>query len=467
MQGNREVIVHCAHTHIVDIDSVQGNPRNPNTHPDSQVKVLADIILGQGWRAPITISKRSNCVVRGHGRLAAAKLLGLATVPIDFQDYASDEAELADMIADNKIAEDSIIDKLSMANLLTHLKDVSFDMTLTGYTIDEMDEVISGSVTQTVVEDDYVPILPLEPNTKPGQIFALGNHRLMCGDSLGADVLALMDGKLADMIFTDPPYNVDVGEKFARLNNSKGLPKAGNTDRAIMNDKMSTEAFSDFMRKSYERMYEVVKQGGAVYICHSDTMRGIFEGELIAAGFLFKETLIWIKHCLVLSRSDYHWQHKPILYGWKPGASHSWHGGRKQTTVIRPSEGIYVSEVEGGGYQLAINNGVSNVIISVPSYEIIANNDSRDTTIWYVDKPIKSGEHPTMKPIKLCDKAIQNSSRPGQIVFDPFGGSGSTLIAAEQTGRTCYMCELDPKYCDVIIHRYEEFTGRKAELISG
>ena len=228
---------------------------------------------------------------------------------------------------------------------------------------------------------------------------------------------------------------------------------------------MSDADFAIFMRAVYDTMFTAVKEGGALYVCHSDSMGHIFRGALLDAGFLLKQCIIWVKNSLVISRSDHHWQHEPILYGWKPGASHHWYGGRKQTTVIRPSDGVYVTPVDGG-YQIAINNGVSNLILIVPSYEVAANNDSDDTTIWYIDRPTKSGDHPTMKPIKLCGRAILNSSKAGQIAFDPFGGSGSTLMAAEQIDRICYLMELDEKFCDVIVRRWEEYTGLKAEHIS-
>ena len=243
-------------------------------------------------------------------------------------------------------------------------------------------------------------MLPDEPKSKKGDIYILGNHRLMCGDSTNKDdVRKLMNGNQCDMIFTDPPYNVNY---------------EGGTGMKIQNDNMLDATFYDFLFSAFDNMFENTKRGGAIYVCHSDTEGLNFRNAFKNAGYKLAECLIWVKSALVMGRQDYHWRHEPILYGWKEGAAHYFIDDRTQDTV------------------------------------------------WEFKKPKKNALHPTMKPLELCAKAIYNSSRSGDIILDLFGGSGSTLIACEQLNRNCYMMELDEKYVDVIIDRWEKFTGRKA-----
>jgi DNA modification methylase len=260
-----------------------------------------------------------------------------------------------------------------------------------------------------------------------------------------------MSGEMADMIFTDPPYNVAYEGKTA--------------DRLkIKNDSMEDSQFYEFLLQAYKCMFVVTKPGGAIYVAHADSEGVNFRTAMINAGWLLKQCLIWAKNSLVLGRQDYHWRHEPILYGWKPGASHKWYGGRKQDTIIEDKHGVSIAEKDGR-HVITIQSGVHTLVLSVPEYRIEYASDDAGTSLWRIERPSRNADHPTMKPVALVARAIMNSSRTGDIVLDPFGGSGSTLIAAEQMGRCARLMELDPKYADVIVRRWEEFTGNKAEKL--
>lgn len=405
------VPVYCAHDAIVDVESLVENPRNPNRHPQKQLELLAKIIKTQGWRNPITVSNRSGFIVKGHGRLQAAKLAGIATAPIDRQDYENEAAEYADMIADNRIAELAEVDNQSLKELLEELESFSLDMELTGFDIESLEKLMEQFNTAEVEEDDFDADAEAakitDAITKPGDVWQLGRHRLMCGDgTVATDVEKLMMGQLADLIFTDPPYNVDYTGK------TKDALK-------IQNDKKDDAAFKQFLVDAFSNLSIASKEGAPIYICHADSEGLNFRSAMLEAGWLLKQCIIWVKQHFVMGRQDYQWRHEPILYGWKPGAAHSFYGDRKQDTV------------------------------------------------WEINRPMQNKEHPTMKPLGLCAKAIRNSSKSGDIVIDFFAGSGSTLIASEALGRTCYAMEIDPVYCDVIVKRYEQRTGDKAELLNG
>ena len=397
--------IYCSHTEMMPIEQVIPNPRNPNKHPDKQIELLAKIIKNQGWRAPITVSTHSGFIVRGHGRLLAVQKLGLTEVPVDCQDYATEAEEWADLIADNRLAELSEFDDALLGDLLKDLGDMDAD--LVGFSAKEINQLLAALEDSEVVEDDFDTEKALEeidePVTKPGDVYILGNHRLLCGDStkLG-DVEKLMGGARADMLLTDPPYNVDY---------------TGGTKEAltIKNDKQGDATFRQFLTDAFTNANAVMKPGAVFYIWHADSEGFNFRAACRDAGWQVRQCLIWNKSSLVMGRQDYQWKHEPCLYGWKDGASHLWASDRKQTTVLN------------------------------------------------FDKPQRNGEHPTMKPLALIAYQISNNTKGEDLVLDLFGGSGSTLIACEQLGRSCYMAEIDPKYCDVIIHRYEEFTGQKAQ----
>lgn len=407
MQEINGIPVYCAYDQEVEIERVIPNPRNPNTHNEKQIELLAKIIKAQGWRVPITVSNRSGFIVRGHGRLMAARKLGLAQVPVDYQDYANEAEEWADLIADNRIAELSEWDLPALKDILEEIDTGAIDMDLTGFDADDLERIMTqfrGDVEEDSFDIDKATEEIEEPVSKPGDIWLLGRHRLLCGDATDLDAIQrLIEKQQADLIFTDPPYNVDyVGKTKDELK--------------IKNDKMDDQRFREFLTMAFKVMAEVSKAGASIYVCHADSEGYNFRGAFIEAGWLLKQCIIWAKQHFVMGRQDYQWQHEPILYGWKPGDGHKFYGGRNQTTI------------------------------------------------WHLDRPAASRVHPTMKPLKLCARAIENSSKAGDIVLDLFGGSGSTLMACEQVGRVCYMSELDPKYVDVIIKRWEAYTGKKAIL---
>lgn len=401
--------IRCAFDEMVPIDQLKPHSRNRNFHPESQIAALAKILQYQGFRYPVKVSKRSGFITSGHGRLLAAKKIGMEAVPVNFQEYDSEEMELADLTADNIIASRAEFD-LAGFQQDAMMFGQDFDKDLFGF--EDIDSILPRPSGLT--DPDYIPE-QVEPRTKSGDIYRLGNHRLICGDSTSSDtVLKLMGGELADMIWTDPPYNVAVTggthDPRDKKNHGKGP--------TIMNDSMPDEEFKKFLLDSYSCMYMVAKPGAAIYVAHADTEGVNFRSAMKESGFLLKQCLIWVKQQFVFGRSDYHWQHEPILYGWKDGAGHSFYGERNQSTT------------------------------------------------WNVDRPMRSEkEHPTQKPVALVEKAILNSSKSGDLMFEPFGGGGSTVIAAEKLGRRCNAMELDPKYCDVIIARWEAYTGCKAVLV--
>ncbi|HWQ89511.1 MAG TPA: DNA modification methylase [Desulfitobacteriaceae bacterium] len=384
---------------INDIKPYRNNPRKN----DQAVAAVAESIKQFGFKVPLVIDKNSK-IVAGHTRLKAALQLGIQTVPCLIADDLAEEQIKAFRLADNKTAELADWD-FSLLNIeLEELSklDLDFSMADFGFDINSDAEIEEDAFdADKAVEEIETPI------TQRSDVWLLGKHRLLCGDSTSSDdVTNLMNGQQADLVLTDPPYNVDY--------------EGGTKDKLkIQNDKMQDGKFLQFLTDAFTRMYENSKKGAAIYVFHADSEGYNFRSAFKQAGYSLRQCLVWAKNSLVLGRQDYQWQHEPILYGWKDGASHVWYGDRKQTTLIR------------------------------------------------FDKPQRNADHPTMKPIGLCGYLIGNSSKEGDIVLDPFGGSGSTLMACEQTGRICYTSELDPKYCDVIIRRWEEFTGKKAELLHG
>ncbi len=377
--------VWCSFDELVSVDSLNPNPKNPNKHPDSQIELLSKNIKYLGWRHPITVSKRSGFIVAGHGRLMAAKKLGVQIVPVDYQDFNSDADEMAVLMADNRLAELSETSEEDLKNILSEL-DGKIEIDLTGFSDAEVEQLLRDINTDVLDED--VPEVPTEPISKFGDIFEFGSHRLMCGDSTDSEqVKKLMGDEIANMVFTDPPYNVDYGSD----------------ERKIENDNLGSE-FPQFLEKVIKNIFSF--SSGAIYICMSSSEIDSLQSTFKRLGGHWSTFIIWAKDTFTLGRSDYHRQYEPILYGWKEGVSHYFCGDRSQGDV------------------------------------------------WEFAKPKKNDVHPTMKPVELCQRAVLNSSKPNDIVLDLFGGSGSTLIACEQTNRRCRMVEFEPKYCDVILKRF-------------
>jgi DNA modification methylase len=292
-----------------------------------------------------------------------------------------------------------------------------------------------------------------EPITKPGDIWCLGRHRLMCGDSTSAgDMAALMGAERADLIITDPPYNIDYGNAVKHGGRESQTRKHNGQGSAIANDNMDEESFYKFLFAAFENMREVCRPGAAVYVFHADTHGGTFREAFTDAGWKLAQCLVWEKNALVLGRQDYQWRHEPILYGWLEGAAHYFVKDRTQDTVILQDPPDFESMKK------------AEIIAWI---EKLQRENEFQTSVLYEKKPTRSDMHPTMKPVPLVGKLMTNSSRPGWNVLDPFGGSGTTIIAAEQLGRAAFSMEFDPKFCDVIVHRWEELTGEKAVLNEG
>ena len=380
---------------------------NSRTHDETQVNQIAASIKEFGFLNPVIVDAEHG-IIAGHGRVMAAKKLNLKTVPCLEASHLTEAQKKAYIIADNKLALNAGWDDSILRVEFEALKELDFDLTLTGFSLDELSEFEIEELVPEYEEDADGEVIepPSEPKTKEGDVWILGKHRLMCGDSTSIDALEkLCNNQLVDMWLTDPPYNVAY----------EGKTKEALT---IKNDSMGDEDFRQFLRDCYVAADAVMKPGAVFYIWHADSEGYNFRGAAKDAGWQVRQCLIWNKSSLVMSRQDYHWKHEPCLYGWKGGAGHLWASDRKQTTILE------------------------------------------------FDKPSRNGEHPTMKPVELFEYCLTNNTKGGDIVLDSFGGSGTTMIACEKSGRTGYLMELDPKYCDVIINRWQTLTGKDAVLES-
>lgn len=417
---------------LSELKPYENNPRKN----DEAVKFVANSIKEFGFKVPVVIDK-DGTIICGHTRYKAAKRLKLATVPCVVADDLSEEQIRAYRLADNKVSE---LAEWDIPLLTAELQEIfSFNMADFGFDHDD---------TLDKVKEDEPP-REAEQRTNPGELWQLGDHKLMVGDSTDPETYTkLMDGEKAEMVFTDPPYNVDYEGKARE-------------HKKIKNDKK--ENFYDFLVTAFENMVEYLEPGGAFYICYADRETENVVTALKTSGLKLRETLIWCKNFFVLSGCDYHFQHEPILYGNKPGASHRFYGGRRLGTTIQEDWPVEIGLDTDGGNIIVVHIGKKRVVLKAPSVEVLNIDD--DSTLLFVDRPTRSIEHPTMKPVLLVAKCIRNSSKKGQIVLDPFGGSGSTLLACEQIGRKCRTIELDPKYADVIIERWEKLTGREAVKI--
>jgi len=383
-------------------------------------------------------------IIVGHTRLLAALRLGMKEVPVLVATDLSPAQVKAYRIADNRVHEESEWDEELLALELGDLAKLGFDLTATGFDADELSALLEQEKGGLLpdAEEDAVPETPSKVTTYPGEVIVLGKHRLICGDSTDPFVIEkLFSGDKADAVFTDPPYNV----------NYEG------TAGKIKNDNMEDSKFRGFLLRAYSVMFRVVKPGGAVYVCHADTEGLNFRSAFVEAGFKLSGCLIWCKDAMVLGRSDYQWQHEPILYGWKPEAPHKWYGDRKSTTIAEFMLEAPVTKVEDGVYRLRLGDQWYQIRGEKITVEEL------QTTVVRVPRPKRNEDHPTMKPVALIEKMLRNSTKKNDLVFDPFGGSGSTLITAEKLGRTAYLCELEPKFCDVIAMRWEQATGKKAK----
>jgi len=417
------------------------NPRKELKFGDAEYEKIKRSILEFGYVDPIIVNS-DHTIIGGHQRATVLKDLGYEEVDVVLVEVDKVK-EKALNIALNKISGEWQMDKLK--DLLLELEN-QIDLGVTGFDDEEFKELLAKMDSTTAEEDDFDVEEAYEaieePKAKRGDIYTLGKHRLMCGDSTDPnDVFFLMHGKQADLIVTDPPYNVNYENK---IDYHKSFKNENRKNNEIMNDHMESNKFYDFLLAMYTLAYEHIKPGGVVYVFHSDVERISFQSAFLNAGFKFSENLIWVKNSFNLSRHDYHWRHEPILYGWKEGTGHFFVDDRTQSTIFDETQNIEKLKKE-------------------ELVELLAKFlEQTQTTILYENKPVKSDLHPTMKPIALIGRLIKNSSLRDQLVYEPFGGSGSTLIAADQLDRICYCMELDPRYVDVIIERWEDLTEEKA-----
>ena len=407
---------------------------NPRKN-DKAVKKVAESIQKFGFNVPITVDK-DGVIATGHTRLKAAILLGMTEVPVIVLADLNEEQINAWRLVDNKTSEIAEWDFDKLAEELKKIKEIdlsSFDF--------KVEDPAGG-----LHEDDYKGTLPKKPKSKLGDIYILGPHRVMCGDATNQDdVLKLVGDTIVDLWVTDPPYNVNYGGRGKQYK-EKGGYECGMDDRTILNDSMDEGRFLAFLEDSFGLARDVLKPGGAFYIFHSDSHGSTFRNAVESQGLTVRQCIIWVKNSLVLGRQDYQWIHEPCLYGWKDGAGHYFINDRGFTTVIT--------------FDKEDLNKLSKPELVKIIKQLQAPKES--VSVIEEDKPARNDLHPTMKPIRLVGRLIANSSKVGECVLDTFGGSGSTLIAAEQLGRKCYMMEKDPKYVDVIVDRWEAYTGQKA-----
>ncbi len=393
---------------MVAVASLIPYARNARTHSDEQVAQIAASIAEFGFTNPI-LTDGERGVIAGHGRLAAARKLAMIEVPVIELTHLSAIQKKAYILADNRIAANAGWDDELLGVELAELQDAGFDLELTGFTEDEWDVLIAGDEgTEGLTDEDTVPEVTENPVSQPGDVWLLGEHKILCGDATKAeDYKALLGDELADMTVTDPPYNVNYA------NTAKD--KMRGTNRPILNDNMG-DGFAGFLLLACQNILAVTK--GAVYIAMSSSELDTLQSAFRAAGGKWSTFVIWAKNTFTMGRADYQRQYEPILYGWKDGAQHYWCGARDQGDV------------------------------------------------WQIKKPHKNDLHPTMKPVELMERAVRNSSKTRDIVLDPFGGSGTTLIACEKSGRRARLIELDPRYVDVIVKRWQDFTGKEAQRAS-
>jgi len=405
---------------VDEVIPYKGNPRKN----EAAVEKVAASIKEFGFRVPIIVDK-DGVIIAGHTRLLAALRLGMKEVPVHVAKGLTPAQVKAFRLADNRSGQEAEWDEELLKLELGDLSKMGFDLAATGFDADEISAFLSigdGGLLEGI-DEDAVPAAPEKPAAFPGEVITLGKHRVICGDSTDPFVIEkLFAGARADAVFTDPPYNV----------NYEG--SAGK----IQNDDMEDLKFRKFLLRAYAVMFRMLKDGGAIYVCHADTEGLNFRSAFQETGFKLAGCLVWAKDALVLGRSDYQWQHEPILYGWKPTGSHRWYGDRKSTTISEFMLEAPLTQIEPNLYRLRLGDQWFEIRGEKISVKEIS------TTVLKVPRPKRNEEHPTMKPVQLIDKLLKNSTKKGDVVFDSFGGSGSTLISCEKLGRTAYLCELEP-----------------------
>lgn len=431
---------------MVLVDEVLPYARNSKNHPPAQIEALAANMQRVGFTSPILIA--DGMLVAGHGRILAAKKIGLRRVPAIDLSHLSEDERRAQVIWDNRSPDAFGASwDLGMLKLETDdLRASGFDLeSYTGFAEEDLAKLFEGMEEPDAgdgdKDPDEVPEAPAVPASRVGDVWQCGPHRIACGDCADpALVTALMGGELADLCVTDPPYNVAYESELAG---------------SIKNDSMADAEFRKMLGGWYKSMYSVMKAGAPIYVAHADTEGLNFRDAFRDAGFKLSGCLIWRKNSLVLGRSDYQWQHEPILYGWKPGAKHRWFGGRKRTTVVEWGESGPVRRLADGRWAITVGDSVLVV-------DGQATLEEHPGSVIYHDKPSRSELHPTTKPVGLWEKLMKPSSRPGDVVIDWFSGSGTTMIAADRMGLIARVIDLDEKFVDVAVRRWEMLTGRRA-----
>lgn len=420
----------------VPIDSLILDPRNARKHNRRNLDAIKGSLTRFGQRRPLVVMSDMT-VIAGNGTLQAARDLGWTEIAVTVvpEDWTADEAK-AYALADNRTAELAEWDDAVLAETLAELDAGGWDLNSIGF--DGLPELRVGAA------DDEVPDPPKIATTKPGDVWVLGEHRIVCASSTDADAVGrlLGDDRVAAVI-TDPPYGVDYVNSKAKMN-----PRFSADHREIANDALKDDALEQLLYDALSLSYASAAEGAAIYVFHSDARRIQFEGALLRVGWHVHQTLVWIKQQFVLGMLDYHPQHEPILYGWKPAKRHAWYGGRKRAALVAD---------EQPDFERMERDQLVELLEAIYGA----------TTVVREDRPQRSEDHPTMKPVGLLSRLIVNSTKKGGIVYDPFLGSGSTLIACERQGRVCYGVELDPIYCDVIRTRWESLTGQTAVLEEG
>jgi DNA modification methylase len=391
---------------MLPTSSLKPYERNARVIPSEAVRKVAKSLTEFGWRQPIVVDAQ-RIVICGHTRLLAAQQMGFDRVPVHIAENLTAEQVKAYRLMDNRSHEEASWDDNILKSELVDLSGFEIDLELTGFGLDEISSILDATEpTDGLVDEDDVPRLPVDPVSKPGDLWILGPHRLLCGDATDhAHIERLMDGEVADMVFTDPPYNVDYKQK------RKGDKTGG---RGIKNDALGLQ-FEDFLRDACTNILNSCR--GAVYIAMSSSELHTLKRAFTDAGGHWSTFVIWAKQTFTLGRSDYQRQYEPILYGWREGGTHHWCGTRNEGDV------------------------------------------------WFINKPFRNELHPTQKPVEVVQRAIRNSSQRGNLILDPFAGSGTTMLACERTGRHARLLELDPAYADVIVNRYEQFTGMSANVV--
>jgi DNA modification methylase len=460
------VPVFCAFDAILPVREITPNPGNPNHHGVDQIERLGNIIRATGWRNSITISNRSGMIVKGHGRLEAAKWAGMTEAPVEYQDYDSEAEEWADLVADNRLAELSTLDTGELIDMINQIDTGEVPVEMTGYTPEDIEDIIAAMGGEGDAEDDGADSVPSVsadyiPMTKPGDIWHMGSHRLLCGSATDDEAVArLMDGEKAQLVHTDPPYGVSYETQSGKFD-------------MIANDDLDADALMQLLIPAFKNYAKYTDDDAAFYIWHAFTAFRDFDDAMTAAGIMKKQYIIWWKPAPVLGHADYQWAHEPCFYAQKAGQQCHFYGDRAQRTtwkaVLRGADGT--ATTLSGGVVLTDGQGGKVYLSSTPpkgkkiryirlseGRSVLLYPESKESTVWEVARETKT-EHPTQKPVEIPLTAITNSSQTGDLVIDFFGGSGSTMIAAEMAGRRCYTIELDPKYCDVIVNRYVKLTG--------